>query len=170
MSFIRPEAISSLRKYRGFILAGLIVMAGLFIVFTSYGTTRIAGCIFLVVGGLVGHDAYRRFKFPAGEGGAGVVDVDERRVSYLSAEGGMSISMDTLERIELHRNAKGRITWVFYGPEGLLYVPGDAEGTDKLFDALVALPGVNYTQAQAATEGKGPDLFLIWQRNRTKRH
>ena len=61
MSFIRPEAISSLRKYRGFILAGLIVMAGLFIVFTSYGTTRIAGCIFLVVGGLVGHDAYRRF-------------------------------------------------------------------------------------------------------------
>ena len=170
MSFIRPEAISSLRKYRGFILAGLFVTAGLFIVFTSYGTTRIAGCIILVVGGLVGHDAYRRFKFPAGEGGAGVVDVDERRVSYLSAEGGMSISMDTLERIELHRNTKGRITWVFYGPEGLLSVPGDAEGTDKLFDALVALPSVNYTQAQAATQGKGPDLFLIWRRNRTKLH
>ena len=170
MSFIRPEAISSLRKCRSFILAGLFVTAGLFIVFTSYGTTRIAGCIFLVVGGLVGHDAYRRFKFPAGEGGAGVVDVDERRVSYLSAEGGMSISMDTLERIELHRNTKGRITWVFYGPEGLLSVPGDAEGTDKLFDALVALPSVNYTQAQAATQGKGPDLFLIWRRNRTKLH
>jgi hypothetical protein len=99
-----------------------------------------------------------------------VVDVDERRVSYLSAEGGMSISMDTLERIELHRNTKGRITWVFYGPEGLLSVPGDAEGTDKLFDALVALPSVNYTQAQAATQGKGPDLFLIWRRNHTKLH
>jgi hypothetical protein len=35
---------------------------------------------------------------------------------------------------------------------------------------LVALPSVNYTQAQAATQGKGPDLFLIWRRNHTKLH
>ena len=170
MSFIRPEAVSSLRKYRGLILAGLIGSAGIFIVLTSYGATRIAGIFFSVVGGLIGYDAYRRFKFPSGGGGAGVVDVDERRVSYLSAEGGMSISMDTLDRIELHRNAMGRITWVFYGPEGMLLVPGNAEGTAKLFDALVALPDVNYTQAEAATQGKGPDLFLIWKRNRMKLH
>jgi hypothetical protein len=49
-------------------------------------------------------------------------------------------------------------------------VPGDAEGTGKLFDALVALPGVNYAQAEAASQGCGPDLFLIWQRNRRKLH
>ena len=170
MSFIRPEAMDSLREYSGLIFASLILSVGIFIISTSYGTTRIAGIFFLVAGGLIGHDAYRRFKFPSGKGGAGLVDVDERRVSYLSAEGGMSISLDTLDRIEVHRNAKGRITWVFYGPEGMLSVPGDAEGTGKLFDALVALPGVNYTQAEAATHGKGPDLFLIWQRNRTKLH
>ena len=170
MSFIRPEAIGSLNKYRGFILASFIVTMGIFIISISFGATRIMGVFSLVLGGLIGHDAYRRFKFPSGKGGAGLVDVDERCVSYLSAEGGMSISMDTLDRIEVHRNAKGRINWVFYGPEGILSVPGDAEGTSKLFDALVALPGVNYTQAEAATHGKGPDLFLIWQRNRTKLH
>ena len=170
VSFIRPEALNTLRQYRGFILGGLILTAGLFIIFTSYGTTRIAGGLFVVIGSLIGHDAYRRFKFPAGHGGAGVVEVDERRVRYLAAGSGTSISMDTLERIELHRNARGRITWVFFGPEGMLSVPGDAEGTDKLFDALVALPGVNYTQAEAATQGKGPDLFLIWQRNRARLH
>ena len=170
MSFIRPEAMGFLRKYSGFLFASLILTVGIFIIATSYGTTRIVGIFFLIIGVLIGYDAYRRFKFPSGKGGAGLVDVDERCVSYLSAEGGMSISMDTLDRIEVHRNAKGRINWVFYGPEGILSVPGDAEGTSKLFDALVALPGVNYTQAEAATHGKGPDLFLIWQRNRTKLH
>ena len=170
MSFIRPEALDTLREYRGFILGGLILTAGLFTIFTSHGTIRIAGGLFMVIGGLIGHDAYRRFKFPTGHGGSGVVEVDERRVSYLAAGSGTSISMDMLDRIELHRNAKGRITWVFFGPEGILSVPGDAEGTDKLFDALVALPGVNYTQAEAATQGRGPDLFLIWQRNRAKLH
>lgn len=170
MSFIRPEVIGSLNKYRGFIIASLIVAVGILIISISYGATRIVGIFFLVLGGLFGHDAYCRFKFPSGKGGAGLVDVDERCVSYLSAEGGMSISMDTLDRIEVHRNTKGRISWVFYGPEGMLSVPGDAEGSNKLFDALVALPGVNYAQAEAVTHGKGPDLFLIWQRNRTKLH
>ena len=170
MSFIRPEAIGFLHKHSGLVFASLILTVGIFIIATSYGIIRIVGIFFLIIGVLIGHDAYRRFKFPSGKGGAGLVDVDERCVSYLSAEGGMSISMDTLDRIEVHRNAKGRINWVFYGPEGILSVPGDAEGTSKLFDALVALPGVNYTQAEAATHGKGPDLFLIWQRNRTKLH
>jgi hypothetical protein len=170
MSFIRPEALRSLRKYRGFIFAGLVLTTGLMIVFSSFGTTRLAGAVIAVMGALIGHDAYRRFKFPAGQGGAGVVEVDERQVSYLAAGTGRSISLDTLERIELHRNMRGRTTWVFFGPEGMLSVPGDAEGTGKLFDALLALPGVNYAQAEAASQGRGPDLFLIWQRNRRKLH
>jgi hypothetical protein len=43
MSFIRPEALRSLRKYRGFIFAGMVVIAGLLIVLSSFGTTRLAG-------------------------------------------------------------------------------------------------------------------------------
>ena len=81
-----------------------------------------------------------------------------------------SISIDSLDQIELHRNAKGRVTWVFYGPDGILSVPGDAEGTEALFDALVALPGINYSQAEAAMQGKDSDIFLIWQRDRAKLH
>ena len=170
MSFIRPEALRSLRKYRGFIFAGMVLIAGLLIVLSSFGTTRLMGGVIAVMGALIGHDAYRRFKFPVGHGGAGVVEVDERQVSYFTAGKGHSISLDSLERIELHRNMHGRTTWVFFGPEGMLSVPGDAEGTGNLFDALVALPGVNYAQAEAASQGRGPDLFLIWQRNRRKLH
>ena len=142
MSFIRTEAQNSLRQYRGFILAGLIGIVGVYVLMTTFGTARLAGIFILVVAGLVGQDAYR----------------------------GASISLDSLDRVELHRNGRGRITWVFFGTDEMLSVPGDAEGTDKLFDALVALPGVNYDQAHAATQGKGSDLFLIWQKNRTKLH
>ena len=170
MSFVRPEAISYFQNYRGFILSAMIVIAGVYILASSFGTTRIAGGIILIIGLLVGHDAYRRFKFPNGRGGRGVLEVDERRVSYLFGGIETSISMDSLDRIELHRSVKGLVTWVFYGPDGMLSVPGDAEGTDGLFDALVALPGINYSQAEAAMQGTDPDIFLIWQRNRAKLH
>ena len=170
MSFVRPEAISYFQNYRGFILSAMIVIAGVYILASSFGTTRIAGGVILIIGLLVGHDAYRRFKFPNGRGGRGVLEVDERRVSYLFGGIETSISMDSLDRIELHRSVKGLVTWVFYGPDGMLSVPGDAEGTDGLFDALVALPGINYSQAEAAMQGTDPDIFLIWQRNRAKLH
>ena len=170
MSFVRPEAISYFQNYRGFILSAMIVIAGVYILASSFGTTRIAGGVILIIGLLIGHDAYRRFKFPNGRGGRGVLEVDERRVSYLLGGIETSISMDSLDRIELHRSVKGLITWVFYGPDGMLSVPGDAEGTDGLFDALVALPSINYSQAEAAMQATDPDIFLIWQRNRAKLH
>jgi len=170
MSFVRPEAISYFQNYRGFILSAMITTAGLYILISSFGTTKIVGGVFLLIGLLVGHDAYRRFKFPDGRGGPGVLEIDERRVSYLFGGLETSISIDSLDRIELHRNVKGYVTWIFYGPDGMLSVPGDAEGTDALFDALVALPGINYSQAEAALQGKEPDIFLIWQRDRAKLH
>lgn len=170
MSFIRAEAAASLRKYRSFILAGLIGLAGVYILFTGHGTAYLAAVMFLLIAALAAHDGYKRLRFPAGTGGAGVVEVDERRISYLAAQGGKSMSLDDLSRVEIHRNSRGRITWVFYSPGEMFEVPGDAMGTDKLFDALVALPGVNYAQAEAASQGQGPDLFLIWQKDRTKLH
>lgn len=170
VSFVRPEAVSYFRNYRGFILAVMILMLGFIILFTSFGMTRAAGGFFVIVGILVGHDTYRRLKFPSGKGGLGVVEVDERRVSYLSGGVETSISIDLLDRVELHRKLNGRVTWIFYGPDGRLSVPGDSEGTDALFDALIALPGINYSQAEASVQAEGPDVFLIWQRNRMKLH
>ena len=170
MSLVRPEAISYFQNHRGFILSALITLSGVYIIMSSFGATKIVGVVFLLIGVLVGHDAYRRLKFPDGQGGLGVLEIEERRVSYLSEGLEKSISIDSLDQIELHRNLKGRVTWVFYGPDGILSVPGDAEGTDALFDALVALPGINYSQAEAAMQGKDPDIFLIWQRDRAKLH
>ena len=83
MSFVRPEAISYFQNYRGFILSAMIVIAGVYILASSFGTTRIAGGIILIIGLLVGHDAYRRFKFPNGRGGRGVLEVDELSLIHI---------------------------------------------------------------------------------------
>ncbi|MEO0358823.1 MAG: hypothetical protein AAF386_11130, partial [Pseudomonadota bacterium] len=120
--------------------------------------------------GLVAHDAVRRARFPKGDGGPGMVDVDERQITYMSAAGGGSVSLDTLTRVEAHRNRRGHVTWVFYGEDGTVSVPAAASGADALFDAMTALPGVNYDQAAAAARGQGPDVYLVWNQDRTRLH
>ena len=120
------------------------------------------------MGALVAHDAWRRRHFPSGTGGAGMVEIKDRRLSYfapLGARGG-SVSIDTLQRAEIHRGMRDQITWVFYDDDGILEVPGNAAGAEDIFDALVVLPGVNYDQAIAATTGQGPDVFLVWRRGK----
>ena len=69
-------------------MAGCAVVLAVYILFT----TRVLGMsqqAFLVIGGLIAHDAYRRLKFPHGDGGPGVVEVGERQITYLTGRGGI---------------------------------------------------------------------------------
>ncbi len=168
MSFVRPEIKAGWQVWKQVVLGLAIAAFGLFGVFDWPGLGRYGGVIVMAMGGLIALDGWKRVRFPSGSGGPGVVEVRERRITYFSAGMGRAVSLDSLQRCEVHRNARGRITWVFYDTDGMMEVPGDAEGTDGLFDALVALPGVNYAQAQDAAQGQGPDIFLIWNRERTK--
>lgn len=170
MAFIRAEAATLIHKWKQVAFGGLIFLAGAYWAATSLGLAIAAGVMVAGMGVLIAHDGYRRMRFPHGVGGAGVVEVDERQITYLSGTGGNSVSLDMLQRVEAHRNMRGSITWVFFAEDGMLNVPADAQGSEALFDAMVALPGVNYAQAEAAAQGQGPDLFLIWQRDRTKLH
>ncbi|MGB1235497.1 MAG: hypothetical protein ACPG5U_07175 [Planktomarina sp.] len=170
MSFIRPQAAATLSKARPFILAGCMASFGIYIMLTTRGAGYLAAGVFILIAGLIAHDAYRRIMFPKGSGGVGLVEVDERRITYLSGGGGHSISIEDLTRVEAHRNGRGRVTWVFYSDEETLSVPANAMGNDKLFDAMVALPGLNHEQAQAAARGQGPDMFLVWQRDKRRLH
>ncbi|MEM6308298.1 MAG: hypothetical protein AAF701_09965, partial [Pseudomonadota bacterium] len=158
------------RKARPFPFAACAAMAGVYVLLTTRGAGYAAGGVFLMIAGLMAHDAYRRLRFPTGQGGRGMVEIDERRITYFTAQGGGSISLDDVTRIEAHRNRRCQVTWVFYASDDMLSVPANAMGSDALFDAFVALPGINHAQAQAAASGEGPDVFLIWQKDRSTLH
>jgi len=168
MGFVRPEIAAGWDIWKQVVLGTAIAGFGMFGVFDWPGLGSYGGVVIFGMGALIAVDGWRRVHFPSGSGGLGMVEVKERRITYFSTGRGGVVSLDTLQRCEVHRNARGRITWVFYDADGMLEVPGDAAGTDGLFDALVALPGVNYAQAQEAAQGKGPDIFLIWNRDSKK--
>ena len=170
MSFVRPEAAETWNRWKQVILGLAIAGFGLSVVISWFGIAKLGGVAIIAMGGLVAIDGWRRARFPAGSGGAGVVYVTEREIRYMSGSGGGSVSLEDLTRIEIHRNLRGRVTWVFYQDDHMLEFPGDAEGTAKLFDAFSALNGVNYSQAEAAANGQGPDLFLVWQKDKRKLH
>lgn len=166
---IRDEAAGTLRRY-GETALWAVVLAGL-----VFGATRMFGIwpwvllILALFPAFLLVDAIRRLRFPTGSGGVGVVQLDEGNIVYLARTGGM-IAVSALDQVELHRNGRGSMTWVFHGQGQSLAVPGDAEGTETLFDALLTLHGVNYEHAAAARNGSGADMFLIWARDKRKLH
>ncbi|KAJ54050.1 hypothetical protein ACMU_03920 [Actibacterium mucosum KCTC 23349] len=175
MPLIRPEVTEALVRWREVILGVAIVVFGLWLF-------NLGGVFYPVVGffaGLLGVGlaiaAWRRMRFPGGGGGLGVVEVDERQITYFAPQGGGAVSIDTLARVEIHTNNAGPfqpdLFWVFHSDgEPMLTIPGGAKGIEALFDALSALPGANYAAATEAAGSTEQALFVIWQKERSRLH
>lgn len=175
MSFIRPELAARLNRYQETLLAVVMVLIGLRIyAFGGYLLQGVGGVIVLIsVAWAV--IALRRARFPTGEGGQGMVEVDERQITYLSPLGGGVASIDLLVQVEIETNSFGPtapdLYWLFHS-DGmpLLRIPGDAAGIDALFDVLSALPGADFARAAEAAAATRNAKFVIWQKDRRKLH
>ncbi|MEL7116669.1 MAG: hypothetical protein AAGP08_13985 [Pseudomonadota bacterium] len=169
MSFIRPEISAKFVQWRGALIGGVLVVAGLVLAVTSGGLNQIIGLFLLGVGIALAWDGAKRARFPAPGGGLGLVEVDERRITYLGPDGGNSVSIEDLIRVRIDTNDLGPfaadVFWSFTDITGeTLVIPGDAEGVDKLFDALAALPGIDYEKVTAASMSAKPQAFVVWER------
>ncbi|MEO0485624.1 MAG: hypothetical protein AAF092_06905 [Pseudomonadota bacterium] len=172
---IRPEAQKAISDLREVLIGVALLALGSHWVINGHTYQPFIGAL-LGAGGLVAlWLGYRRVRFPAGEGGVGMVEVTERQIAYMTGTGGSAIAIDALTRIEVHTSRTG-IVWVFTTATGeTLRIPGDAAGAEALFEALVSLPGLNYDQAaQAARKASaataGPDAYLIWQSDKRALH
>lgn len=170
MSFVRPEAQRVLHQWRDAIIGGVAVAIGAYWSFSTGPILRWVAVLMIVGGGAVLWNGIRRARLPRAGGGAGVVQVDERQITYLAAEQGGIISIDDLIRVEIHANGKG-FDWLFQtAGMALLRIPGNAEGADSLYDALAALSGANIDLVTEANTSNQRDIFLIWQRDRRALH
>ena len=169
MSFIRPEVNAAFKRWREATIGGFLILAGLHLAVFGLGLQRWMGAGMAAIGALLLWEGVRRAKFPAPGGGAGVVDVDERQITYFGPLGGGAISINDLVRVNVRTSDLGPLApdlyWDFFDAGGQsLTIPGDAEGVEQIFDALSALEGVDYEAATTAAGTTENQLFTIWRK------
>lgn len=169
MSFVRPEISAGFKKWREVIIGVALILAGVHLAIFGLGIQRWMGAGMAAIGAMLVWEGVRRAKFPAPGGGAGVVDVDERQVSYFGPLGGGAISINELVKVNVRTSDLGPLApdlyWDFYDAGGqTLTIPGDAEGVELIFDALSALSGVDYEAATKAAGTTENELFVIWRK------
>lgn len=169
MSFVRPEAMAFLIRWREALIGGVLIATGLYSALNGISLQRWTGYLLIVIGALLLWEGIRRARFPAPGGGPGVVDVDERQITYFGPLGGGAVSIDDLVKVQVRTTDLGPLVadlhWDFFVGSGeSLTIPGDAENVELLFDALAVLPGADYeaaTRAAMATENAD---FVIWEK------
>ena len=168
--FFRPEAMSALIRWREVLVGGGVIALGTWWSFSAGPVLRWVAVLMVISGGAILWEGLRRVRLPKGGGGPGVVQVTERQITYLSPDQGGILSVDDLTRVEI-RTLQGQITWIFYAlGQSPILIPGNAEGAERIFDALAALPGINYDQAIDADGSSDSDIFLVWQKDRHALH
>jgi hypothetical protein len=140
--FIRPEARAALWRWREVLAALLLAVVGLWWGLTSFGLLMWLGWAMCGGGAVLAFIGVQRVRF-ARSGGIGVVTVDERRVAYFGPLTGGVVDLDDLARLEIEPEAYPAPHWILTGQDGTrVEIPVDATGSDVLFDAFAALPGL----------------------------
>lgn len=172
MSFIRPEVKSFLYKWREAIISGLILLGSLQAASTTTGLIQAMSWVTVLVAAALFIEGVRRARLPERQGGVGVVEVDERQITYLGPMGGGALSINELQRIKVRTTGLGPAAadfyWEFTDNAGQrLTIPGNAENAGKLFDALTALPGADYEAVIRASKSKTETEQLVWENTQT---
>lgn len=165
---IRPEVRDLLLRWREAAIGLLILIVSVQISVMSFGIRRWLGVFGVLIGAALLFEGVRRARLPHGRGGPGVVEVDERRITYFGPLGGGAVSVDDLSRVAIRKANRGpRVSntfWDLTTTDGTtLTIPSDAEGASALFDALAPLKGVDYEAAIRAASATDADLFVVWE-------
>lgn len=164
MSFVRPEVRAVLIRWREALIGGAIGLAALPFLGSVFLLHRVLAWVALLIGVVLIWQGIRRARFPASGGGEGVVEVNERQITYFGPLGGGAVSIDDLTHVQIRATAYN-LFWDFTDATGeTLTIPGDAEGTDALFDALAPLSGVSYEAITEASVRTDESTHIVWTR------
>lgn len=171
MSFLRPEVEAALWRWREVIAAGVVAAAGLWWASASFGTVRYLGFGLAGLAGVYAVAAIQRLRFHRDGDGPGVVQVDERRLSYLGPLTGNIIELGDLARLELEPVALPAAHWVLTTHDGQeVAIPVNAVGADALFDVFAALPGIQTERMLSVLAHNPRARVTIWEAPRKRLH
>lgn len=163
MSLIRPEAAAALRRWREALLgAGLLCLGGYWL--TRYGLYVWAGGALAVLGLALLITGLQRGRFAQGQGGPGVVQLDEGELSYFGPLSGGHMPIAEITRIVFDPTGTPGHWCLESATAQPLYIPVTAAGAELLFDVFSSLPGLHTEEmlVTIATPPKAPTL--IWRR------
>ena len=124
-----------------------------------------AGAVLLLIGGSLFYLALIKLKLGGTGVAAGIVEVRERNIVYLSPHLGGEASLETLTKIAISPSKTGSYNWVLYCPEQRpLLVPFQAKGAEKLLHAFSALPGLSLERLNRALGADRNVMHIVWQR------
>ena len=174
MSFFRPEAVATIRRWLEPGLLGLLSAVVLWGGISRLLRGELFGIGLTMMGAIVATmavtAALRRLASNRGAGdGPGVVTVEEGRIAYMGPEEGGVVAVDALVSVEIVTRwlgAEGRqVTWILADELGQrLSVPGSAVDTEQLFDALSILDGISYQAVVDSIFSPEDGRFTVWRR------
>ena len=169
-NLLRPEARDWLLRWREVLTGAAVALLGLWSALTTFGVTRWLSVALILIGAALIWTGIQRIRFRQGGGGAGVVQIDERRLMYFGPLTGGVIDMDDLTRLVLDPSGHPP-HWLLSGVGGQsLAIPVNAEGADALFDLFAALPGIK-TEHMLEVLARTPDAQVtIWKSDRLRLH
>ncbi|MFQ5624183.1 MAG: hypothetical protein ACE5FS_12415 [Paracoccaceae bacterium] len=174
MSFLRPEAVASLRRWAETAAAAcaatLVLWTGLHLLSAGSWLGWVVLAAFGPVAAVWLKMAWTRARIATRREGPGIVVIDERRIGYLGPQSGGFADLESLTSVDLIGTGmaaagNGRF-WVLYHRDGPpVYVPVTAEGADGLVDAFAALPGFSLERVLEAMAGGDSGAVTIWRRD-----
>lgn len=164
MSFIRPEAQAELLRWREVMIGAAIALLGLYWALSVGGLLGIVGWGLAPAGAVYALIGLRRVRFRQDGQGPGVVRIDEGKISYFGPLQGGAVAASELQRLTLDPTSRPA-TWVLEQPGSPpLHIPVNAAGSDALFDAFSALPGLDSRQVLRHLERHPNMPTVIWER------
>lgn len=175
MSFIRPDIARRLSRWREALIGLAVIVLGFWWAWDAFGFHRWLGVAIATAGVLIAWEGLRRARFRPGAGGPGLVEVDERQITYFGPETGGAVSIDALARVTILTSGDGAprddVRWIFEEEAGpALAIPAAAAGAEQLFDAIAALPGADYEAVLKAMGSTVRERHLIWERAHRRLH
>lgn len=168
---LTPERRAFLSRWQEVLVAGGIILAGLWIATRGGLILGPAGALVMALGAGLGWQALRRLRFTRAAGGAGIIEVDEAQIAFMGPETGGFVSVRELVEIRLIR-VGGRHSWRLKQADGqALLIPLGAAGSAALHDAFATLPGIDMGALLAAIEAAGAEAVAepglappLWRR------
>lgn len=173
---IRPEVRALFWRHHELIISVGLCALGVWSILYGDWLLKGLGAVLALFGGGVAWTAWRRTRLTtAAQDGPGVVEVDERQITYFTPSGGGAVSINDLARVTIVTSDQGPfledVHWLLEENGGnTVLIPNSAEGAAQLFDALSPLKGVDFEAAIRAMASTTNDSFVIWAKEPARLH